>query len=167
MHTTQSGATVCTEYCEPDCVNKEYVGEDGCGGFSGKCPSGTCCSNYTCVTGNAGGSCESPFFLDCTDNGIIDMDTRVTLVSYGDTTQGINQLIPKCNTLAASPEQIFTFTVPANRSYGYDLRSSGYDTVLQLMKEVCSSRGPVSDPDPGLHIVNWNDDSFPPGDFGS
>jgi hypothetical protein len=25
MQTTQSGATVCTESCEPDCVNKEYV----------------------------------------------------------------------------------------------------------------------------------------------
>jgi hypothetical protein len=83
MHATQSGATVCTESCEPDCVNKE-CGEDGCGVFCGKCPSGTGCSNYTCVTGNAAGSCESPFFLDGTDNGIIDTDTRVTLVSNGD-----------------------------------------------------------------------------------
>jgi hypothetical protein len=146
---------------------QRICGEDGCDGFCGKCPSGIGCSNYTCVTGNAAGSCESPFFLDGADNGIIDTDTRVTLVSNGDTTQGINQLVPKCNTLTASPEQIFTFTVPANRSYGYDFRSSGYDTVLQLMKEVCSSRGQVSDPDPELHIVNCNDDSFPLGDLSS
>jgi hypothetical protein len=48
----------------------------------------------------------------------------------------------------------------------YDFRSTGYDTVLQLMKDGCGSSG-----NPGQvvedHIINCNDDATPPGNLGS
>jgi len=46
------------------------------------------------------------------------------------------------------------------------MRSTGYDTVLMLMKDECDSKaGPGEEPGP--NIVSCNDDGTPPGDLGS
>lgn len=108
----------CFSTCVPDCDSKD-CGEDGCGGFCGTCSEGSGCSNFTCVEGVAGGSCESPLHLGNVDEEvIIDTDTRLTIVSTGDTSDAIHFHTPTCNTLTASPELIFKFVVPAGRTYG-------------------------------------------------
>ena len=124
----------CFSDCEPDCSNKE-CGEDGCGGFCGSCATGSGCSNYTCVAGQGTGSCLSPINLgNQATETVIDTDTRISIVTTGDTSQSVHIETPSCNTLTASPELIFRFVVPAGRTYGYDFQLSGYDTVIQLMK---------------------------------
>ncbi|GAX16047.1 hypothetical protein FisN_20Hh279 [Fistulifera solaris] len=122
---------------------------------------------YSCVMGVASGSCTDPFNLG---NGdvvpVINASERVTITSFGDTSQSIHFDTPSCNTLTSSPEVVFTFEVAVGVRYGYDIRVAGYDTVLQLMKGTCESKG-LPDEHPEDHIVNCNDDGTPPGDMGS
>ena len=47
----------------------------------------------------------------------------------------------------------------------YDFRVWGYDTVIQLMKDVCGSVGYPGGQDE--NVINCNDDGTPPGDLGS
>jgi hypothetical protein len=108
----------CTSDCLPDCDDKE-CGEDGCSGFCGTCGEGMGCSNYTCVQGAQSGNCDAPLNLGNTDEEtVIDTDTRLTLVSVGDTSDAIHFETPSCNTLTASPELVFKFLVPSGRTYG-------------------------------------------------
>ena len=135
QHTTENGGPVCfAEDCTPDCQGKE-CGEDDCGGFCGACGEGQGCSDFVCVSGATDGSCEAPLHLgeNRTEMFVVTGD-RVTVISTGDTSTSIHKLTPSCNTLTASPELIFTFQIPEGQTYGYDMRSYGYDTVLQLMK---------------------------------
>jgi hypothetical protein len=126
---------VCYTECIPQCNGKE-CGEDGCGSFCGTCGEGQGCSDYICVSGSgSSGTCDSPYFLgNATELPIIMTDTRLTIVTTGNTTHSINVETPSCNTLTASPELIYQFVVPAGYTYGYDFQLSGYDTVIQLMK---------------------------------
>jgi hypothetical protein len=48
----------------------------------------------------------------------------------------------------------------------YDFQVTGYDTVIQLMKNDCWSTGKPSD-GPQEHIIDCNDDGVPPGFYGS
>jgi hypothetical protein len=101
---------------------------------------------------------------------IIDLEEggRITVVTTGDTTSSIHIETPSCNTLTASPELVYAFEVPEGKTYGYDMRASGYDTVLQLMKDVCLSTGqPGDSAEDQAHILACNDDGTPPGDLGS
>jgi len=133
-HIATDGAPVCFSDCEPSCEGKQ-CGEDDCGGFCGGCGDGEGCSNFECIAGLAAGSCASPLNLGNQDNEtIIDTDTRLTMMTTGDTTQSIHIETPSCNTLTASPELVFKFVVPEGRTFGYDFQVYGYDTVIQLMK---------------------------------
>lgn len=118
-HKSKPDAPVqCFSTCKPSCEGKE-CGEDECGGFCGQCPSGQGCFQYACVTGSGSGSCKSPFFLGNLDSApTIDTDSRVTIVTTGDTTQSLHVETPSCNTLTASPELIYQFFVPAGHVYG-------------------------------------------------
>jgi hypothetical protein len=133
-HLVTGDDPVCFTDCVPSCDGKE-CGEDDCGGFCGACGVGAGCSNFACVTGGQDGGCEAPLNLGNTDTiQVIDTDDRVTVITEGDTTQSLHRETPSCNTLTASPELIYTFEVPAGRTYGYDMQLSGFDTVVQLMK---------------------------------
>ncbi|KAG7349079.1 glycosyl hydrolase family 16 protein [Nitzschia inconspicua] len=167
QHTTNlADSPKCYSSCVPECEGKE-CGEDGCGGFCGKCSDGTGCSNFICVEGVLSGTCESPLNLGNTDEEtIIDTETRVTLITTGDTSDALHFHTPSCNTLTASPELIFKFVIPSGKTYGYDFRSTGYDTVLQLMKDGCGSAGTPGQ-DHEDYIVGCNDDGTPPANLGS
>jgi hypothetical protein len=108
----------CVSSCVPDCTDKE-CGEDGCGGFCGTCDTGAGCSNYTCVEGNSPGTCDSPLNLGNSDTEfVVDTETRLTLITTGDTSDSLHVHTPTCNTLTASPELIFKFVVPSGKTYG-------------------------------------------------
>jgi hypothetical protein len=114
----KDGEPKCSTDCVPDCDGKE-CGEDGCGGFCGACGDGEGCSNYTCVSGIAAGTCASPFNLGNSDTEtVIDTDDRITIITVGDTSQSFHIETPSCNTLTASPEAIYSFSVPPGRTYG-------------------------------------------------
>jgi len=99
---------------------------------------------------------------------------RITFETTGDTGFGVHQLTPTCNFMTASPELIYTFTIPEGKTYGYDMQLSGYDTVIELMKDVCGVEAQGRDRNlQGMFIetitasVACNDDGTPPGDYGS
>jgi hypothetical protein len=70
--------------------------------------------------GVASGSCTDPFNLG---NGdvvpVINASERLTITSFGDTSQSIHFDTPSCNTLTSSPEVVFTFEVAGGMRYGY------------------------------------------------
>lgn len=82
---------------------------------------------------------------------------RIEMVVTGDTSNSLHVLTPSCNALTAAPELVYTFTVAEGAVYGYDIRSTGYDTVLQVYKGSCSKET----------VVACADDATPPGDLGS
>jgi hypothetical protein len=117
-HTAKENTAVCFTDCVPDCEGK-LCGEDDCGGFCGLCGEGEGCANFECVQGMAAGSCASPIHLgNLQGPTLIDTDTRVTIVTTGDTLQSLHMETPLCNTLTASPELIHRFEVAIGRTYG-------------------------------------------------
>ena len=112
-------APVCFAVCVPDCQSKE-CGEDGCGGFCGQCEDGFGCSNYACVSGVAWGSCSGPLNLGDRDFvPVVGTTERVTLTSFGDTSQSFHFDTPSCNTLTSGPEMVYAFEVASGMKYGY------------------------------------------------
>jgi hypothetical protein len=66
---------------------------------------------------------------------------------------------PECNYLTAAPELFYSFTLKAGTNVSFDIRTYGYDTVLQLYNGTCTS--------PLVADIHCNDDGTPPGDLGS
>jgi hypothetical protein len=143
----------CTSDCDTyDCEGKQ-CGNDGCGGFCGVCAEGEGCdSNSQCTTNQVTGSCTAPIPMGT-------ISGTVTKTFNGDTSASdvTHTLTPLCNFRSGSPELIYTFTIPAAKRIGYEIRTTGYDTVLAVMKGHCQTNATVS----------CNDDATPPGDYGS
>jgi hypothetical protein len=78
----------------------------------------------------------------------------------GDTSEGVHINTPKCNSASTARERIYYFTVPAGKTVGVDIRSIGYDTVLELTKDECGSHS-------SEHFVACSDDATPPSNLGS
>eukprot|EP00899_Mesostigma_viride_P006474 jgi/Mesvir1/15828/Mv03381-RA.1 len=164
VHTPRINTPSCKVTCVRNCDNKN-CGEDGCGGFCGTCPRGQgCqCSNQDadgnclaslCAPAAEDGTCDSPFALG---SGIINVpaEGELNLIIEGDTSHAVHVGSPECHQSAA-PEVYYTFAVPRGRVYGVDIRSSGYDTVLQLARD-CDNKD----------VISCSDDSTPPGRLGS
>ena len=62
---------------------------------------------------------------------------RLTVVTEGDTSPAVHVYTPLCNYLTAAPELIYNFTVKANTVVAFDIRTEGYDTVLQVCCVLC------------------------------
>ena len=127
-------------------------------GFCGECPFGSGCANGVCVEGVAAGTCASP--LQLTEDGstlTLSGSERITVTVAGDTGSALHVMTPSCNELTAAPELVYTFVVAAGATFGYDIRSTGYDTVLQLYKGACTKD----------QVMSCADDATPPGDLGS
>lgn len=157
----------CKSMCERNCsfadgtAGTRACGEDGCGSSCGECSAGTGCAAGVCTAGSAEGSCVAPwnFHGDRTTPLVLSLQTGEvqTITIEGDTTGTVHVLTPACNYLTIAPEEVYSFTVAAGASIGYDIRTSGYDTVLQIMKDTCAT----------AQEVGCADDSTPPGELGS
>eukprot|EP00193_Tetraselmis_chui_P012849 CAMPEP_0177796722 /NCGR_PEP_ID=MMETSP0491_2-20121128/26925_1 /TAXON_ID=63592 /ORGANISM="Tetraselmis chuii, Strain PLY429" /LENGTH=653 /DNA_ID=CAMNT_0019319653 /DNA_START=159 /DNA_END=2121 /DNA_ORIENTATION=- len=143
------GCATCMETCTPDCSDK-VCGEDGCSGFCGSCPAGLGCVAGECIASASDGTCGAPLFV--LGNDINGVSVRELQLETGEL------VTPTCNAQTASPELFYVFTVPRGKSYGYDIRTTDYDTVVMLMKGDCLDAS---------NSVNCNDDGTPPGDLGS
>eukprot|EP00899_Mesostigma_viride_P018350 jgi/Mesvir1/26516/Mv16173-RA.1 len=145
VYKRKRGTPICQDPCEPDCQGKE-CGNDGCGAFCGYCPSGKGCrtSNVsddgsftaTCVISTLDGTCRAPFPFGPNGTTTLNLprEGQLSWSFQADTGEGVHGASPVCNAMSSAPELYFTFTVPADRSYGLTIRTSGYDTVLQLSK---------------------------------
>lgn len=136
--------------CTPHCF-KNVCGDDGCGGSCGQCPIGLACIDGGCQSVSSAGSCGNAILLAAPDA------LPGTHTVTGDTSAGVNEVVPSCNATSASPELVYTFTTP-DFSIGLDARSEGFDTVLHLRKASCQ--------DPSSTVA-CADDSSPPGNYGS
>lgn len=138
--------------CNPRC-NGKVCGDDGCGGSCGTCAPGLSCLAGSCGTATAPGTCANPLPLLKPGEPFFGLHTIT-----GDTSTGINEVVPKCNSSSASKELIYSFVVPAGGSVGIDARMTGYDTVLHLRKDNCQNIDST---------VACSDDASPPGGVGS
>jgi hypothetical protein len=152
---TASGSTcaTCLQVCEPDCADKECGNDPNCGTFCGTCADGLSCdANYRCTTSSLPGTCGNPLAL-----GTINASQILTITGNTDDALVTHTLTPLCNFRSASPELIYRFTVPAGKTMGFEIRTTGYDTVLALMKDHCYTNATIA----------CNDDATPPGNLGS
>lgn len=145
-------AACAAKNCNPNCRGVQ-CGDDGCGGSCGTCDPSKSCVNGACTVVTIPGSCANPLALLQPGEAILGEH-----VLTGDTSTGVNEVYPTCNSSSTSKEKIYSFTVTAaDGPVGIDARSSGFDTVLHLRK-ACAS------PD---STIACSDDSAPPGNFGS
>lgn len=144
-------ATCFAEACEGDCTDKE-CGDDGCGVSCGECGDGEGCASITgqCQSAAQSGTCGLPIPLVLVAN-------TTTAVS-GDTTDGLHEAIPTCNSTSTAVEQVYEFTLL--ETMGIDARSSLFDTVLHIRTD-CLENDDVD------ATVACSDDASPPGDYGS
>jgi len=151
-HTLGADCAACFSDCEPDCAGKA-CGADGCGGSCGDCAPGAGCSALnTCSETSTPGSCQSPLPLVANGTALAG-----DFVIEGDTSGGVNQVVPTCNRTSASVELVYAFTV--TETVGFEAQSSGFDTVLHL-RTSCLDDAPAA-------TLRCSDDSAPPGDYGS
>lgn len=136
--------------CNPHCRGA-VCGDDGCGGSCGSCAPGEACLSGACSVANQPGTCSQPLPLVAAGTPLLG-DHVLT----GDTTGGLNEVVPSCNSTSTAREVIYTFTV--TETVGIDARSSGFDTVLHLRKGDCGAAAAT---------VGCSDDAAPPGDYGS
>lgn len=144
--------------CTPKC-HRRACGDDGCGGSCGQCTGGQFCVEGVCQSISLAGTCANPLPL-FGQNGLVVPDGGVPdpLVVVGDTTKGLNIVVPTCNTASTAKELIYAFQVTS--SMGIDARVTGYDTVLEIRKSTCL--------DPSTVVLNGcSDDDTPPGNLGS
>jgi lysyl oxidase len=161
-HTLGAGCTACFSDCVLDCTGK-VCGSDGCGGSCGTCAPGEGCASVkgTCQSANQPGTCTNPLPLLGEGEALIGTH-KIT----GDTTTGLHQAVPTCNSTSTAVEIVYTFTT--TEQVGLDARSFGFDTVLHIRKA-------APGPDPSLGClddrpeatVKCSDDAAPPGDYGS
>lgn len=143
----------CKSDCVPNCTGK-ICGDNGCGGSCGSCPMGQACANAAsmCKPSNQPGTCATPLDL-------LPMGTPLLGIHQiqGDTTDGLHEVVPTCNSTSTAVEKVYRFTL--TEKMGIEARVSGYDTVLHLRKE-CANDMPTA-------TVGCSDDASPPGDYGS
>eukprot|EP01094_Clydonella_sp_ATCC50884_P018123 TRINITY_DN329_c0_g1_i1.p1 TRINITY_DN329_c0_g1~~TRINITY_DN329_c0_g1_i1.p1 ORF type:complete len:648 (-),score=160.71 TRINITY_DN329_c0_g1_i1:119-2062(-) len=163
-------ASLCDEECFANCVPEcgaRACGEDGCGGFCGTCGAGTACLAGVCVEAVQDGTCAAPIDLVAPGTPLDGV-----FVVRGDTSDAVNELVPSCNTITAAPELIYRLEVPQGAAVGMAAESIGlpdstgyeHDTVLEVRRECRQlSVGPGVNAD----TVACNDDSSPPGNYGS
>ena len=147
----------CMTTCQTGCAGKECGNDpgEGCAGtFCGTCQEGQACSaDQKCTSAEVPGSCTQPFSI--VEGDTISKDETYTVA--GDTTLAAHILTPLCNFRSASGEHMYKFTIPEGKSFGFEIRTSGYDTVLSVMKEACRTNATIA----------CSDDATPPGDYGS
>ncbi len=160
-HTPQGECAVCGATCAPDCTGKQ-CGDDGCGGECGTCPSGQGCAQalFQCKPETQPGTCRSPLPL-LADNVPVIGDHTIE----GDSSGGIHQVVPSCNSTSTAVETVYTFTL--TERLGLEARSSGYDTVLHLRKKRTADGVADCLDDTPAKTVACSDDSSPPGNYGS
>jgi hypothetical protein len=142
-------ASCVAESCEPDCDGRE-CGDDGCGALCGTCEEGDGCASVSgqCQPADQEGSCSAPFELVLAEGqNLVD----------GDSSDGLHQATPTCNSTSTAVEIVYTFTL--DEQTGIDARSLGYDTVLHIRTD-CVDDAPAA-------TVGCSDDAAPPGDYGS
>jgi lysyl oxidase len=147
--------------CTPDCQGKQ-CGDDGCGGECGTCPSGQGCAQavYQCKPETQPGTCRSPLPLLAEGAAVIGDH-----VIEGDSSDGIHQVVPACNSTSTAVEKVYTFTL--TERLGLEARVSGYDTVLHLRKKRTADGVADCLDDTPAKTVACSDDSSPPGNYGS
>ena len=159
-HELSAGCAKCISDCMPDCTGK-VCGGDGCGGTCGGCAAGQACDGSgQCKSVNQPGTCSSPLELLPAGTPFVGVH-KLT----GDTTDGVHEAVPTCNSTSTAVEKVYTFTLA--EKMGIEARVSGYDTVLHVRKEdpatlenECTSNKP-------LVTVGCSDDAAPPGNYGS
>ncbi|UQA63498.1 hypothetical protein E8A73_002150 [Polyangium aurulentum] len=152
-HQLGAGCAKCVSDCTPDCTGK-VCGDNGCGGSCGTCAQGEGCASAAgvCKAANQPGSCADPLPLLPAGTPLVGVHTI-----QGDTTNGLHQVVPTCNSTSTAVELVYTFEV--TEKVGIEARVSGYDTVLHLRK-TCLDDGPTA-------TVGCSDDASPPGEYGS
>ncbi|MRG97715.1 lysyl oxidase family protein [Polyangium spumosum] len=160
-HELGPSCAACTSDCTPDCTGKA-CGDDGCGGVCATCPAGEACVNATneCKPANQPGSCAAPLELLPAGTALLGVHQI-----QGDTTGGLHESVPTCNSTSTAAETVYTFTL--TEKMGIEARVSGYDTVIHLRKDDTAT--------PGNECIGYNtaanagcsDDASPPGDYGS
>lgn len=159
-HELGPGCAKCVSDCMPDCTGK-VCGGDGCGGTCGGCGAGQACDGTgQCKSINQPGACSSPLELLPAGTPFVGVHEI-----KGDTSDGLNEAVPTCNSTSTAVEKVYTFTL--TEKLGIEARVSGYDTVLHIRKEdpatpesECASNKP-------LVTVGCSDDAAPPGNYGS
>ena len=136
--------------CNPNCKSR-VCGDDGCGGSCGACTSGRSCVGGACITALQPGTCANPLPLVAAGGTLLGDH-----VLSGDTSDGIDETHPSCNTASTARDEVYSFTVTS--PVGIDARMSGFDSVLSLRKASCL--------DPAATVA-CSDDAAPPGNFGS
>ena len=163
QHTPSGACAVCMAgpSCTPDCAGKQ-CGDDTCGGECGTCPSGQGCAQaiFQCKPETQPGTCRNPLPLLADGVPLIGDHTI-----QGDSSGGIHQAVPSCNSTSTAVEVVYTFTV--TERLGLEARVSGYDTVLHLRKKRgADGAADCLDNDPAKTVA-CSDDSSPPGNYGS
>lgn len=145
-------ATCKADDCTPDCSGKE-CGSDLCGGLCGTCGPGQGCASVVgvCQPADGLGTCVQPRPLQV----IYGQENKQVL--QGDSSTGLHELTPTCNSTSTAVEDIWAFTI--DKPTGVDIRTHDYDTVLSIRTD-CLDDSPAA-------TVVCNDDSIPPNDYGS
>jgi len=160
-HALGAGCASCISDCTPDCAGK-VCGDDGCGGSCGDCPLGEACANATntCKPANQPGSCAAPLELLPAGTPLLGIHEL-----SGDTTDGLHEVVPTCNSTSKAVEKVYTFTV--TEKMGIEARVSGYDTVLHIRRDDPATPESECASEKALYTVGCSDDASPPGDYGS
>jgi len=163
LHTPTGACAVCMAgpTCERDCAGKQ-CGDDACGGECGTCGAGEGCAQaiFQCKPETQPGTCRSPLPLLADGAQLIGDHTL-----EGDSSGGIHQAVPSCNSTSTAVESVYTFTT--TERVGLEARVSGYDTVLHLRKKSTADGGADCLDNTPAKTVACSDDSSPPGDYGS
>ncbi|MFL5347254.1 MAG: lysyl oxidase family protein [Hyalangium sp.] len=160
-HTPSGECAICGATCAPDCTGKQ-CGDDGCGGECGTCAAGQGCAQalFQCKPETQPGTCRSP--LPLLADGVPALGDHTI---EGDSSGGIHQVVPSCNSTSTAVETVYTFTL--TERLGLEARSSGYDTVLHLRKKRTADGVADCLDDTPAKTVACSDDSSPPGNYGS
>lgn len=164
-HTAEAECATCEGACVPACDGRE-CGDDSCGGSCGDCAEGQGCAatDGQCVPADQLGSCAQPRELE------VLLGPENEQILTGDSSDGLHQAVPSCNSTSTSVEDVYKFTI--TEPTGIDVRSTGdgdfeYDTVLHIRKEDPETEDNECLNDDPAVTVGCSDDSSPPGNFGS
>lgn len=157
-HTPMGSCAMCMrDSCQPQCAGK-VCGSDGCGGSCGSCASNQgCTATGACAPASGDGTCAKPLPLA--------VQLGVSQTIKGDTSTGLHQTIPTCNSTSRAVETVYSFTITAPT--GIEATAHDYDTVLSLRKDDPATGANECLDDQPASTVACSDDSSPPGDYGS
>jgi hypothetical protein len=161
--------------CKASCSGK-VCGSDGCGGSCGSCSGNNTCNAGQCSSASFPGTCTTAYVIT---NEIAAFNFSGQLIKTGDTSIGINNIIPLCNLQSTASEQIYKIVNTYGSFVGIEARVTalngdveGLDTVLQLIEV-----NPATHPNPDVGCLESNgkpffcvacsDDSSPPGGLSS